>query len=421
MHCIFFTVGTYGDLNPYLGLGETLRRRGHAVTLMSTSTYESIVRASGLNFVPIGDADKLDDYLNHPDYFKASKSWKLALEICYLEPMRATYRAIEERFFQNRTVVVSAPWGFGARLAHEKIGVPLVTIHLEPHNIRSMHETGRMPPPMLLHDWVPRWTKRLQFWIADRIFVDPRVAPKLNAFRAELNLPPIKRPLYQWWNSPQRIIGMYPKWLVPPQPDWPPQLRLAGFPLWDRTGNENAPVAEVSEFVEMGERPIVFTAGSNNLHAKRFFSTAVEACLQLKRRAILISRNADQVPPALPATIRRFEYVPFSNVLPKAAAVVHHGGAGTSAQALAAGVPQLVVPTVHGTPEFAARLTRLGVAETIKPAAFQKHTVTKAIQRLIGADGVAEKCRHYQAKMHTENGLELACDWIEQFAESAPS
>jgi len=418
MHYLLFTVGTFGDLNPYLGLGEVLHRRGHQVTLMTNPQYESTVRETGLRFVPVGELARLDYYLNHPDFFNASRSWKLALDICYLGPMRATYHAIEERFVPGETVVVSASWGFGARIAQEKLGVPLVTVHLEPHNIRSMYQTGVMPPPMVLKDWVPHWLKRFQFWIADRIFVDPRVGPQVNAFRRELNLPPVKRLLFEWWNSPQQMIGMYPKWLVPPQPDWPSQLRLSGFPLWDRNKLNKTPAAEVRNFVESGEPPIVFTAGSNNVHARHFFATAVESCQQLDRRAILVTRDADHVPQHFPDTIRRFAYVPFSELLPHAAAFVHHGGAGTSAQALAAGVPQLVMPTVHGTPEFASRLKRLGVAETLKPSAFQTKAVTRAIQRLIESTQVAQLCRQYREQMCSENGIEQACNWIEQFADS---
>jgi len=418
MHYLLFTIGTYGDLHPYLGLGAALRRRGHQVTLMTNPQYASIVQEFGLESVSVGDPISLESYLDGPDFFDPSRSWKLALDVCYLGPMRETFQAIEARYIAGKTMAVSAPWGFGARIAQEKLGVPLVTVHLEPHNIRSMHDTGVMPPPMFLGDGVPRWLKRLQFFLADRLFIDRRLSCEVNAFRKELGLVPVKRFLCEWWNSPQKMIGLYPDWLVPRQPDWPAQLRLAGFPFWDRNNTTESPVAEVESFLSSGEPPLIFTAGSNNLHASQFFATAVACCQQLDRRAVLVTKHAEQVPKNLPDTIRRFAYVPFSELLPHAAVLVHHGGAGTSAQALAAGIPQLVMPTVHGTPEFAVRLKRLGVAESIKPAAFRKAAVTKALRRLLHSEQVAQRCDKYKEQVRNENGIEQAVDWIEQFAQT---
>jgi len=415
MHYLLFTVGTDGDLNPYLALGEALRGRGHRVTLLTNPSYETVVKGIGLEFIAIGDRQRLDDYVNHPDYFDASKCWKLALEACFLGPMRQTYETIAEHHASGPTTVISAAWGFGARIAHEKLGVPLVTIHLEPHNVRSMYQTGVMPPPMVVDDWVPRFMKRIQFWIADRWFVDPRICPQVNAFRNELGLPPVRRLVYQWWNSSQRIIGLYPEWLVPTQPDWPSQLELAGLPLWDRPMSIET-TAEATEFARQS-KPIVFTSGSNDSRTHSFFATAIECCEKLDCCGVLVGKQPIDIPSHLSGTVKRW-YVPYSRLFPHAAAIVHHGGVGTAAKALAAGAPQLVIPSVCGQPDIAARLKRIGVAETLKPTAFSTRRAVNALRRLLDSPEVARRCRLYQQKMQSEDAIARTCDLIEQLADS---
>ena len=131
---------------------------------------------------------------------------------------------------------------------------------------------------------------------------------------------------------------LFPEWFAPPQPDWPNNLVQTGFPLWDeRTDAGLAP--EVKEFLDAGEPPIVFTPGSANIFGKRFFGAAIEACQRLGHRGILLTRFPEQIPDRLPSGVRHFDYIPFSLLPPKAAALVHHGGIGTTAQALAAGSP----------------------------------------------------------------------------------
>src|SRR5262249_53944037 len=157
---------------------------------------------------------------------------------------------------------------------------------------------------------------------------------------------PVRGIMSQWWHSPQRVLGLFPPWYGEPQPDWPPQVRLVGFPLYDERGVEELP-GGLADFLATGSPPLVFMPGSANAQAQDFFRAPVEACQRLGRRGLLLPRFPEQLPAPLPPTIRHFNFIPFSQVLPQAAALVHHGGIGTSAQALAAGVPQVVMPLAH--------------------------------------------------------------------------
>ena len=212
----------------------------------------------------------------------------------------------------------------------------------------------------------------------DRFLIDALLAPETNAFRAELGLPPVSRLFDRWLHSPQRTIGLFPEWFAPPPPDWPPNVVLTGFPLWDESG-VRGPSSELEEFLGAGEPPVVFTAGSAMTQAQRFFQVSAEVCRATGRRGLFLTMFPEQLPAPLPDGVRHFDYVPFSAVLPRSAVLVHHGGIGTTAQALAAGVPQLVVPAAHDQPDNAVRVRRLGAGEFLLP---RSYTAANAVEVL---------------------------------------
>jgi len=197
---------------------------------------------------------------------------------------------------------------------------------------------------------------------------------------------------------------------------------LTGFPLYD--GDDGGPLsAEVEAFFDGTDVPIVFTTSSGVTpghpsvpHARRFFEHAVAACRQLGRQAALLTPLAELVPSWLPDGVRRFDYVPLSRVLSRSAALVHHGGIGTGALALAAGIPQLVVPRVIDQPDNAARLARLGVAVSLAPKAFRGPIVADALGRLLSSSQILGRCRATAARVRTGEPLNDTCRWIEQLA-----
>ena len=130
------------------------------------------------------------------------------------------------------------------------------------------------------------------------------------------------------------------------------------------------------------------------LHGKQFFQASIEACKLLKRRALLLTTHTAHLPPASEGTAH-FDYLPFSALLPHAAALVHHGGIGTAIQALAAGIPQLVRPMNYDQPDNAARLERLGVAVSLSPAKYHGPEVTRNLEYLLSSPSVRESCQRW--------------------------
>src|SRR5690606_34135251 len=199
---------------------------------------------------------------------------------------------------------------------------------------------------------------------------DHHILPGLNRFRREHGLAPVRDIIRDWWHSPDRVIGLFPEWFGPPQPDWPKQTVLTGFPLFDEKGLRELPPG-LEEFLQAGEPPVVFTPGSAMAHGHEFFEEGVKALELGGRRGLLLSRFPETVPKRLPESVRHFEYVPFSEVLPRSAALVYHGGVGTCAQALQAGIPHLVQHMAHDQLDNLSRVRDLGVGDGLAPKQFK--------------------------------------------------
>jgi UDP:flavonoid glycosyltransferase YjiC (YdhE family) len=276
-----------------------------------------------------------------------------------------------------------------------------------------LHDTPVMGIPDVITP-LPRPFKAMMFWLVDRLMIDKHLAPGVNAYRAELGLPPVHRLFKSWLHSPELVVNLFPEWYSAPQPDWPPNTYNTGFPLFDETGVREIP-SDVAAFLDEGEAPIVFTAGSAMAFSRRFLADSVEICRKLNRRGILLTQFADQVPAELPPTVRHFDYIPFSQVLPLAAAVVHHGGIGTTAQAFAAGVPQLVTPFAHDQPDNAHRVKRLGAGDFVLPPNYAGEGLP-AIRRLIEATAIKQRCEELAARLRGADPIDRTCDLIESIA-----
>jgi UDP:flavonoid glycosyltransferase YjiC (YdhE family) len=287
----------------------------------------------------------------------------------------------------------------------------MATVHLAPSIFRSVIDPPKLPG-LFMPNWLPRALKRKIWDFGDRWYIDPIVCPGLNAFRAEEGLSPVRQILKNWWHSPDLTIGLWPEWFAPVQPDWPPQARLAGFPLFDERGLDPLP-AHLQTFLASGDKPIAFTPGSAMWQGRAFFEASAAACQRLGRRGLLLSRHADHIPPNLPAGVIHVEYAPFSELLPHVAALVHHGGIGTTSQGLAAGVPQLIMPMSHDQPDNAQRLARLGVGAAIPRNAYRGPAVARALRRLLDSTEVRQRCRAVRERFTTDEPFTRACGMIE--------
>ncbi len=402
-------VGSAGDVHPFIGIGRALRARGHEVVIVTAGTFEPGVRRAGLAFRDTISAQYFDEVSKHPDLWHPRRGLQFVLGTV-ADYLRQGYQQVGEVYEPGRTVLVGHALSFGTRLYEEKHGVPAATLHLAPSIFRSDFEQPAYATERDLSS-MPRWVKRTFWWGVDRFVIDPLIAPKLNAFRQELGLPPVTRVFRHWLHSPQRAIALFPDWFFPPQPDWPPSLRVTGFPLYDESDHQQLS-SSLLEFLDRGPAPIVFTAGSANQNAAAFFRGAVDAATRLNRRALLLTRFAEQLP-TLPSTVHHETFAPLSRVLPRSAALVHHAGIGTLAQALAAGVPQLTMPMGFDQPDNTTRLVRLGVARWVAPSDFSGERVATLLNTLLTDPAVASACAKYAALLKDGSALARTCDLLE--------
>lgn len=416
MHFLMTAFGSYGDVHPIAGLGRTLHQRGHDVTIVANPHFQSVIEAVGAEFLPLGTLDDYEIFAENPDVWHPIRGPLLVMQLGVAKYLRELYTLLESHYREGETTIVAHPLDFASRVFQEKQNAPLASVALAPLMFRSHHESQKLGT-LLLETWVPRWLRDFQYWVADKV-ADRIICPTLNRLRSEQGLPPVSRVFKDWIYSPQLVLGLFPAWFTAKQPDWPAQVELTGFPLWDEPSTAGLP-AEVKEFLEEGSPPIVFTPGSAMAHGQSFFEAAVAACQLLDRRGILLTKYPEQLPANLPTTVRHFGFVPFSQLLPRSAAFVHHGGIGSSAQGLAAGIPQLIMPMAYDQPDNASRLKRLGVAESLAPKKFKAPAVAHALSHLLASKEVHQQCRHWAEQCDSQTSLSAACHKLEELGPAA--
>ncbi len=413
MDFLLIALGSHGDVHPFVGIGRGLFSRGHRVRVAANEHFKKLVENAGLEFVQAGDEALFNRMKNDPDVWHVSKGPQRVMEFVAKTIDQVYDMVLREATLETR--IVGSSLSLGARCAQEKFGYKLTTVHLAPICIRSIEHMPALPGGLIDLNWFPHFVRR-GFWrFADWLLIEPMIRPELNAFRDKHGLPPVRGIVGQWWNSPTLTIGMWPEWFFPIQPDYPRQVKLAGFPLYDESDHVSLD-PELESFLQSGPPPIAFTPGSAMLFGHKFFEAAVDACVRMNRRGILLSRHPDHIPANLPETIKYVPFAPFGVLLPRCSAVVHHGGIGSTAQGFNSGIPQLIMPMSHDQFDNAAIAKRIGVADFLSVRAFKGRNVASKLEQLIQSDEALQKCQQIQQQIRSENAVEKCCRLLESVA-----
>ena len=415
MKVLIPTLGSAGDVHPFLAIGRALQARGHTVEVITNPVFQPMVTAARLSFHAVGTAAHYNDALSSPKLWHPVDGFGVFWRRMARHAMEPVYRRIESQNIQGPCVVLSTPLMLGARLAHEKLGVPLVTAYTAATMLRSCEY------PLTLAHWrVPRWPQSLLrpalalAWQAlDHLKLHPMLAADLPALRHALGLPLMTGSVFgQWVHSPQAGVTLFPRWFAPAPSDWPKQVSQAGFPLYDGDKAQGLDAA-LQVFLSAGAPPVVFTPGSAMGHGHAFFKAAVRTCQTLGKRGVLLTPRGQQIPADLPATMHHSAYAPFGLLLPRASALVHHGGIGNTAQALRAGLPQLITPMAFDQFDNAMRLERLGVAASVARQDTAFATMSAKLKILLESPDVASACRVVAQRMADDHGSDAVCDLLE--------
>jgi UDP:flavonoid glycosyltransferase YjiC (YdhE family) len=409
-HIVLASIGTDGDIYPFLALGIALRARGYDVTLAASEPFAARATKAGLESCLLWSHADFESLLNQPEFWHPLKG-PLLLARWGARLLPRQYELLSALVSSRPTVVLSNLGLLAARLVQEKLNVPLLSVVLQPWMLPSVFAPPVMMGGLTLPSWTPGPVVRAYFRALDGVG-DLLLGRELNALRASLGLKPVRR-IFQWWISPELVLGMFPSWFGEPQRDWPPQVQLAGFPLNDNQSDAGVPEDTV-RFCQAERPPVVFTFGTGMKHAGELFQNAIEACRTLQVRAIILTKFRSQLPPALPSFVHHCEFAPFLDLLPLCAGVVHHGGIGTVSKALASGTPQLIVPFAYDQKDNALRVKKLGTGDWLKPGKRSPSALVDALGKVLAAP-VAVQARTIAKRCEENNGLHRAADLVEEF------
>lgn len=416
MRILLLPLGSLGDVNPFIGLGLALQKRGHEVVVVTNGYFERIVKQAGLAFVSSSSPQAYLDAIHNPRAWHRKKGPAL-LARHLLTALPEMFSRIKQLHQPGKTVMAALPHVFAAKIAQESFHIPLATLILSPVALRSTYDVVGLQS-RCVGSRLRRWTRRMRFSWHD-LKSSTVFAPEINSFRENLGLEPLRlRGL--WSSSPQRVIGLWPEWFYGPQPDWPQQAVVTGFIEYDGAPTEGSlgPWDSVIDSDSSGRRPIVFTPGTACFDTSDFFAAACEACEILNWPGILLTQQEQPVRKPLPRIVRHIRYAPLGELLPLTAGIVHHGGIGTSARALKAGIPQLVMPMAYDQHDNAHRLVRLGVAKSIERRDFTAQQVAVYLSDLLQSQTILERCQHYARRFECSNALQNTCDYIEALSEN---
>jgi UDP:flavonoid glycosyltransferase YjiC (YdhE family) len=310
---------------------------------------------------------------------------------------------------------------YAVRLVAEKKSVPWVSTMLVPLGFFSAYDETVFPLPAGLFAPLGWLSPRLRSsYLAVGKRATQFLARPWYRLRGELNLPPAmdENPLSDS-HSPDLNLALFSKILADQQPDWPSQTVITGFPVSSRAGGSDLP-PELARFLDDGPSPIVFTLGTAvGSDAGRFYETSLAAAQSLGYRAVLVGSGVKEGLVTSTAAMS-VDYAPYTELFPRAAAIVHHGGIGTTGLAMHSGRPMLVMPLAWDQPDNAARVARLGIARVIARSRYTASRVASELRDLL--DGAyVQRALEVKEQLSEEDGVRAACDALEaHLAIAAP-
>lgn len=412
---VMTTFGSLGDLHPYIALALEMKKRNVEPVIVTSEVYREKVESLDIEFHPMRpdlpalDSEAAVEIIDK--IFDPQRGAQFLFKELVVPSLRDSFEDLKTAA-EGADLLVSHPMTLAAPLLAQKTGLPWVSSVLAPASLWSNFDPFVPPNAAWLYHVlrfggpiVARGFKKLV-----ETATNPWFKP-LYEFRKELNLPNGEHPIFEGQYSPELNLGLFSKAMYQRPSDCPRNTIITGFPFFDKKDNSSIS-SELLNFLDAGSAPIVFTLGSSAVHvAGDFFQESIEAARLLNRRAVLLvgdDKNKPKEP--LPEGIVAFAYAPYGELLPRAAAMVHQGGVGTTGQGLRAGIPMLVMPYSHDQPDNAARVTRLGVARTISRKNYKAERVVKELKPLLADPSYKERASRIAEKVRAENGSAFAVD-----------
>ena len=387
MKIIIVTLGSLGDICPFINIGVALQRRGHDVNFLGCDWFKDVIIKAGLSYCSLFSVEDANRVSQLPELWKAETARSVMVNHVYTPAAGPTFEFIEKNYIPEETILIPPTWMFGARFAQEKLHIPLLTVHLAPYAFLNLMEDKRDA--------------------LDSVLYEP-----LRGIGSDLGVNPGRENLYGWLNSPEKICGLFPDWFGDPVHERRADAVLTGFPIPNGMPLVELP-EELEKFLNQGDRPIVFTPGTGMRQASDFFQTSLEACNILGKRGVLLSPFEENIPDNLPDTVCYHKYVSLDALLYRSSALVYHGGVGSCAQALKAGIPHLVMPMAFDQFDNADRLLSLGVGKQISREEYIPSAVAESLNELVTNKLIERQCLDLASKFNEEDSLNKVCNIVD--------
>lgn len=406
------TIGSRGDIEPFIALGKGLMKRGHHVRIATFAKFKEYIESNGFEYSPlVGDAVEvirllIGEHVSSFEYFR--NLGKL------LNPVKKQFLSDIEKACRGMDAILYSLLGSVAWHVADKYGIPCFRVSFCP--IDPTGEFPAMTAPM-----IPLGApyNRLTFWIGDRLWSN--VTRKLlNDWRIETGLQKIGLFAFPYrYSHGKEIPTLYAySSIISPKPhEYGNEKYITGF--WINENKENyQPDKKLADFLNDGDKPIYIGFGSAvGGDFDQALSIVLESLKKTKQRAILSAGWGNLKGLELPETVLQVDYVPHNWLFERVSAVAHHGGAGTTGAGIRAKVPSIIIPFGGDQPFWGSRVYKLGIGP--KPILRKKLNVnnfSNAIYQAANDRQMIEKAQKIGSMLNMENGVENAIQIIERKA-----
>ncbi len=423
MNIFIVTLGTLGDVQPYVALGKGLKAAGHRVTLCTSSSFESFITGHGLIYGYLNNdlVDLARSDVGRAILENANNVFKIITATIKMTRLSAPMqRAMLKDSWEaaknaDPDLIIFHPLAFGGPHIAEKLGVPCILAIPLPMLVPTAELPNFGFPAWRLGRWYNRATHAVALKtmnLVTRGFV--------KQWRREQVLPPLPRGsdiLDTRTGAPIPVMHCYSAHVGPAPSDWPESVTVTGYWFLDRPGAWRPP-PELTAFLDAGDPPVYIGFGSiAGRNPARVARIAVDALARAGARGILATGWGGLEPGDLPETVLQIDHAPHDWLFPRMAGVVHHGGAGTTAAGLRHGKPTIICPFFGDQPFWGARVYALGVgARPILQKKLTAENLAAAIREIMRNPAIRQNAEELGEKIRAEDGVGNAVEFIGKHA-----
>jgi sterol 3beta-glucosyltransferase len=410
--------GSRGDVQPYVALGKGLKDAGYFVRIVTSDNFEQLVTEAGLSFCSAGTS--IEEITQRDEWRKVIDSGNF---IAILVKMRSeltrhadSMAQIMVELLPGSDLILAGLGGLGGAFTiAEKYKIPLIQAHIYP-----LTPTRELPSPLAPNLPFGGALNRLSYHVTRQFFWQSTKVGDAST-RKLLGLPKAAfwGPYRALARRDEPVLYGYSKFVLPRPNDWPEKHQVTGYWYLDASTGWTPP-ADLVNFLEAGEPPVYIGFGSmNSRNPEEAGKIALEALALSGQRGVLASGWGGLKLSALPENVHLVSSIPHSWLFERMAAVVHHGGAGTTAAALHAGVPSIIVPFFGDQPFWGKRVFDLGVGP--RPIPRKKLTgnrLAEAITEAVKNQAMRRSANELGREIRTENGIQNAVEIIDRFMKN---